>query len=180
MKQFRTSQILFALLASGFSLVLFAADHPDGNTPPATQKPETIPAPLDESGMAVSASPPSGAARSNPLQAYLSGQPPIPQLRTDPFQISYFMQQKAQAHNQGGAQFTPLQNAQAPTLVMRGIVSGGLALLDVEGYGVYLVREGDTLSLNRQGQNTVIKIEKIDHLSLMVKIGTLNEMIVVR
>jgi hypothetical protein len=104
----------------------------------------------------------------------------IPQARTDPFQISYFMQQKAQAGNQGGLQFTPLQNAHVPTLVMRGIVSGGLALLDVEGHGVYLVREGDTLSLNRQGQNTVIKIEKINRLSLMVKIGTLNEMIVVR
>ncbi len=180
MKRFRTSQILFTLLVSGFPLVLFAADYPDGNTPPAPQKPETIPAPLDESGLTVSAAPPSGASRANPLQADLSGQATIPQLRTDPFQISYFMQQKAQAHNQGGVQFTPLQNAQAPTLVMRGIVSGGLALLDVEGHGVYLVREGDTLSLNRQGQNTVIKIEKIDRLSLMVKMGTLAEIIVVR
>lgn len=143
------------------------------------QKPETV-APLDESGPAVPAAPSSGAAPKKSLLAELSGQTAIPQLRTDPFQISYFMQQKARAGNQVGPQFTPLQNAEMPTLVMRGIVSGGLALLDVEGHGVYLVREGDTLSLNRQGQNTVIKIEKIDHLSLMVKIGTLNEMIVVR
>jgi hypothetical protein len=184
--QIRSRRICL-LLATGFPLVLFAADYPDGNIPPATQKPETV-APPDESGLTMPVRSPlrqssgqaSGAAHADPLPADLSGQTAIPQLRTDPFQISYFMQQKALAHNQGGAQFTPLQNAQAPTLIMRGIVSGGLALLDVEGHGVYLVREGDTLSLNRQGQNTVIKIEKIDHLSLMVKIGTLNEMIVVR
>ena len=90
------------------------------------------------------------------------------------------MQQKAQARNQGGLQFTPLQNAGAPVLAMKGIVNGGLALLEVQGSGVYLVRKGDTLSLNRQGQNIVIKIEKIDHLSLMVKMGTLAEIIVVR
>ncbi len=180
MKRFRTSQILFTLLVSGLPLVLFAADYPDGNTPPATQKQETVPAPLDESGLAVSADPPSGAARTNPLQADLSGLFPIPQLRTDPFQISYFMQQKAQAHNQGAVQFTPLQNAQAPTLAMKGIVNEGLALLEVQGSGVYLVRKGDTLSLNREGQNIVIKIEKIDRLSLMVKMGTLAEIIVVR
>jgi hypothetical protein len=105
---------------------------------------------------------------------------PISQLRTDPFQISYFMQQKAQARNLGGPQFTPLQNAQAPALALKGIVNEGLALLEVQGSGVYLVRKGDTLSLNRQGQNLVIKIEKIDRLSLMVKMGTLAEIIVVR
>ncbi len=105
---------------------------------------------------------------------------PIPQVRTDPFQISSFMQQKAQARNLGGPQFTPLQNAQTPELALKGIVNGGLALLEVQGSGVYLVREGDTLSLNRQGQNTVMKIEKIDRLSLMVKMGTLEEIIVVR
>lgn len=202
MKQFRISQILCQvwlslpvllrarrvqirsrriclLLATGFPLVLFAADYQDGSIPPATQKPETV-APLDELGLAIPASPPSGAVRANPLPADLSGQTAIPQLRTDPFQISYFMQQKAQAHNQGGAQFTPLQNAQAPTLAMKGIVNEGLALLEVQGSGVYLVRKGDTLSLNRQGQNIVIKIEKIDRLSLMVKMGTLAEIIVVR
>lgn len=113
------------------------------------------------------------ASISTPAQA-------IPQVRTDPFQVSYFMQQKALAGNLGGLQFTPLQNPQVPTLIMRGIVSGGLALLDVEGHGVYMVREGDNLSLNRQGQNTVIKIEKIDRFSLQVKVGTLNETIVVR
>lgn len=120
------------------------------------------------------AKPASEAAANAPAPA------PIPQVRSDPFQVSYFMQQKAQARNQRGPQFTPLQSAQTPTLSLKGIVNGEMALLEVQGSGVYLVREGDTLSLNRQGQNTVMKIEKIDRLSLMVRMGTLAEIIVVR
>lgn len=104
---------------------------------------------------------------------------PVPLLRTDPFQVSYLMQQKALARH-GGPQFTPLHDAQAPELTLKGIVSGGMALLEVHGSGVFLVREGDTISLSRQGRNTVMKIEKIHRLSLMVRVGTLQEMIVVR
>lgn len=104
---------------------------------------------------------------------------PVPQLRTDPFQVSYLMQQKALAR-QGGPQFTPLHDAPVPELTLKGVINGGMALLEVQGSGVFLVREGDTISLSRQGRNTVLKIEKIDRLSLMVKVGTLEEIIVVR
>jgi hypothetical protein len=122
----------------------------------------------------------SALTKPEPEAANAPAPAPIPQVRSDPFQVSYFMQQKALARNQGGPQFTPLQGAQTPTLSLKGIVNGEMALLEVQGSGVYLVREGDTLSLNRQGQNTVMKIEKIDRLSLMVKMGTLAEIIVVR
>lgn len=104
---------------------------------------------------------------------------PVPEVRTDPFRVSHLMQQKALARD-GGPQFTPLHDAQAPELTLKGIVNGGMALLEVRGAGVFLVREGDTISLSRQGRNTVMKIEKIHRLSLMVKVGTLEEIIVVR
>jgi hypothetical protein len=105
---------------------------------------------------------------------------PTPQVRSDPFRVSYYMQLKALQQAQGGPQIMPGQNLQVPALFLRGIVSGGWALLEVQGSGVFLVREGDTVSLTRQGQNTVMKIEKVDRLSLLVRTGSLQEMIVVR
>jgi len=105
---------------------------------------------------------------------------PISQVRSDPFRVSYYMQLKALQQAQGGPQLMPSQNPQIPSLFLRGIVSGGWALLEIQGSGVFLVREGDTVSLTRQGQNTVMKIEKVDRLSLLVRTGSLQEMIVVR
>lgn len=104
---------------------------------------------------------------------------PVPRLRSDPFRVSHLMQQKV-FERRGGPLFTPLHDAPAPDMTLKGIVNGGMALLEVQGSGVFLVREGDTISLSRQGRNTVMKIEKIDRLSLMVKVGTLEEIIVVR
>lgn len=162
MKRFHAPRMFLALLAGGLPPALLAAPPNRGElpdppaAPTAGPKPENAHAPLDFSGLAA-----------------------IPQMRTDPFRISYLMQQKALAGTQG-PRFVPLRDAQTPSMTLRGLIDNRLALLEVEGAGVYLVREGDTLSLSRQGQNTVMKIEKIDRLSLMVKMGTLEEVIVVR
>jgi hypothetical protein len=105
---------------------------------------------------------------------------PSAAVRSDPFQISYKMQQLAWMHGQGGAQFVTAPGAKPPAMSLKGLVNKSLALLEVNGAGVYMVREGDTISLNKTGENIVIRIEKVDSLSLNVKVGTLQEVVVVR
>jgi len=45
---------------------------------------------------------------------------------------------------------------------------------------VFLVREGDTISLQKNGKNNVLKVKKITKLSALVEVGTLGQVIVVR
>lgn len=101
-------------------------------------------------------------------------------MRNDPFQTSYLMRQRAYRQSQGGAQFVAAPGAKTPAMVLKGLVNKKLALLEIQGVGIYMVREGDSLSFNNNGENLVIKIDKIDSLSLNVKVGTLQEVIVVR
>jgi hypothetical protein len=107
------------------------------------------------------------------------GAPSLATARTDPFQLSALMQQKV-FQAQGGVQFVAQPGARTPAMKLKGLLNKTLALIEIEGAGVHLVRAGDTLSLNKTGENLVIKIEKVDTLSLNVKVGTLEEMIVVR
>lgn len=159
--------LLFALLAAGLPPAASAVE-PGYEDLPLMER-------IRQHNQAVQGEPERAAAPPDAV-----GLAPVPQARIDPFRISYLMQQKALAQHHGGPQFTPLQNAEAPELALKGIVSGGLALLEIQGSGVFLVREGDTVSFSRQGRNVVMKIEKIDRLSLMVRVGTLQEIIVVR
>lgn len=105
-------------------------------------------------------------------------------LDRDPFAISPLMDQEAALQGRG-MRFTPLApGGKTPELKLRGIVNGRdggrVALLDVGGAEVYLVREGDTISLHNAGRNTVIKIKEVSHLSLLAEVGTLGEVIIVR
>jgi len=72
----------------------------------------------------------------------------------------------------------------APKMKLKGFVNRGsnkkVALLEVEGAGVYLVGEGDEIGLQAIGQNSVIKIIKIDSKGLRVQTGQVNQVIVVR
>ncbi len=111
--------------------------------------------------------------------------PPHPELDRDPFATTRLMEQTATRGQKSGPDFTPLPAASAtPDLKLRGIVSGAdgarLALLDVSGRDVYLVREGDTISLYGAERNTVIKVLEMNHLTLTVTVGTLGEMVIVR
>lgn len=54
------------------------------------------------------------------------------------------------------------------------------ALLEIDGAGVYVVREGDTVGLHRLGKSSVLKIIGVTELSVVVEVGTLGEVIVVR
>jgi len=72
-----------------------------------------------------------------------------------------------------------------PKLSLKGVVykqskSDPLALLDVAGYGVYMVRLEDEIGFNPADPSQVIKIKKINRLNIIVEVGTLGDLIVVR
>lgn len=114
--------------------------------------------------------------------------PPI--IQRDPFTTSDKMYgevgiqsaQKASAQQQG---FVPGYGAQSvPKMRVKGFVNRGLkksvALLEIEGAGVYLVSEGEEIGLQALGQNTVIKVLKVDSNSVKVQSGQVNQVIIVR
>jgi Tfp pilus assembly protein PilP len=71
-----------------------------------------------------------------------------------------------------------------PKMKLKGFVNRGakkiVALLEVEGAGVYLVSEGDEIGLQAIGQNSVIKVIKVDANGVRVQAGRVNQVIVVR
>ncbi|MDR1728120.1 MAG: hypothetical protein LBT74_09415 [Acidobacteriota bacterium] len=78
-----------------------------------------------------------------------------------------------------------MQRAQdIPKMRLRGHlkVRGGetIALLEIVGGGVHIVREGDTVGLYDLGLDSVIRIRKIDKLHLVVESGSLGKTIIVR
>jgi hypothetical protein len=107
----------------------------------------------------------------------------------DPFTTSDRMysevgNQSAQRASSGQG-FVPGYGAQAaPKMRLRGFVTKGgkksAALLDVEGAGVFLVSEGDEIGLQGLGQNSVLKIIKVDANGVRVQSGQVNQVIVVR
>ncbi len=110
-------------------------------------------------------------------------------LLRDPFTTSDRMysevgNQSAQRAGSGMG-FVPGYGAQvAPKMRLKGFVTRGnkkaAALLDVEGAGVFLVTEGDEIGLQALGQNSVLKVIKVDANGVRVQSGQVNQVIVVR
>jgi Tfp pilus assembly protein PilP len=72
-----------------------------------------------------------------------------------------------------------------PKLTMKGVVFKAqeklpIALLEIGGIGVYMVRVGDEFSFNPAIPTQVIKVIKISRLNVVVEVGTLGDLIVVR
>ena len=113
--------------------------------------------------------------------------PPVPM--RDPFTTSERMY--AEVGNQSalkagsGQGFVPGYGPQSvPKMQLKGFVNKGAkkttALLEVQGAGVYLVSEGDEIGLQAIGQNSVLKIIKVDANGVRVQSGQVNQVIVVR
>ncbi|QUM89181.1 hypothetical protein HWV03_10410 [Moritella sp. 36] len=72
-----------------------------------------------------------------------------------------------------------------PKLTLKGVVfkkniEEPLALLDIGGHGVHMVRIGDEIGFNPALPKQVLKIKKISRLNVIVEVGTLGDLIVVR
>lgn len=105
----------------------------------------------------------------------------------DPFTTTDLMYSEVGNPERAGAAqgFVPGYGPQtAPKMRLKGFMNRGakkmVALLEVEGAGVYLVSEGDEIGLQTLGQNTVIKVVKIDINGVKVQAGRVNQVILVR
>ncbi|MFB0979695.1 MAG: hypothetical protein QMC62_02110 [Alteromonadaceae bacterium] len=72
-----------------------------------------------------------------------------------------------------------------PKLTMKGVIFKSneqlpIALLEIGGIGVYMVKVGDEFSFNPAMPTQVIKVIKISRLNVVVEVGTLGDLIVVR
>ena len=55
-----------------------------------------------------------------------------------------------------------------------------LALLEIEGSGTYMVREGDEINIDPSQPRQAIRISKITRLSVTVEAGTLGSIRILR
>ena len=113
--------------------------------------------------------------------------PPSAPNNRDPFAVSALMRQLAKGLTETQTEdftATPEQQDKMPTLRLSGFLSQAdnrkIALLSIGGSGTFMVREGDTLSVQTLGENTVLKIESISEQSVSISIGTLGQRIIVR
>lgn len=105
--------------------------------------------------------------------------------RRDPFAASDVMMIEAGRYSSGaslpGGGFLPTVAARPPKMKRLGFVNGGsqaVALLEIEGVGVFQVRNGDSISLHAIGREDSIKVRHVDSLKIEVQVGTVNSIIV--
>ncbi|MEM7058481.1 MAG: hypothetical protein AAF557_12880 [Pseudomonadota bacterium] len=130
---------------------------------------------------------------SGPIKAQESApSPEAPQTndpsRADPFSPETIFERPAES--QAPAQrkkFVPsaARPARLPELRLRGIgrTSAGApptVLLEIEGYGVYIVKAGDTISLQDLPAENVIRIKEVNDISVIIETGSFGELIVIR
>ncbi len=104
----------------------------------------------------------------------------------DPFSITQAIFNQTQQVKQrfGFKSDTNAELGKLPKLQVQGYLQDKqkrkVALLKIEGAGTFMVKSGDTISLQALGQDTVLYIEEIYDQSVLVQIGTLGQKIVVR
>ena len=102
----------------------------------------------------------------------------------DPFAVTYMMLQ-LQGKPVSDVNFTQIENVAVPTMRLRGLIDNSkeqqlAALMEVDGLGVFVVREGDTIGLQGVGSNSVLRIVQISNLSLVVEAGHVGQRFIVR
>jgi hypothetical protein len=109
----------------------------------------------------------------------------------DPFSPSRLMYEQAGATSNMDADvfgFRPAtENAdiQIPKMRLRGFITPEgeqeeLALLEITGSGVYMVREGDEINIDPRQPANAIRISEISRLSVTIETGTLGRIRVLR
>lgn len=146
---------LFAgiLLLGLFSIPAFGDDSEQPSSPP-------------EAG--VSAGQPADGTGRNPFS------------ETDPIQKQGLRRRSATAPSPAAAKLPE----GFPKLILKGYIEGSdgttAALLEVQGAGLYVVREGGTFSLHAGQQNIPVRVREIRHLGAVILVGTQDVVVVVR
>ncbi len=115
--------------------------------------------------------------------------------KRDPFMPSGLMQEKNKALVRNkeqknvvagdGMVFVPSDlPGKMPKMSLRGHIRDDsnrvIALIDIEGGGLHMVTEGDTIGLQDMGYDTFIRIKKIGRRHLVVESGALGKLFIVR
>ncbi len=106
----------------------------------------------------------------------------------DPFTVTPKIAKLNNSYNNGDVDASFITSSaidQVPKLKLRGVImhdqdSSPLALLDIAGDGVHMVRVGDRISFNAANPLQVLEIKQINRLNVIVEIGTLGDLVVVR
>ncbi len=108
----------------------------------------------------------------------------------DPFSPSRLMYEQAgtmSGINTDAFGFRPSENAEItiPKMRLRGFITPEgsqeqLALLEISGSGVYMVREGDEINIDPRQPANAIRISEISRLSVTIETGTLGRIRVLR
>jgi hypothetical protein len=130
-----------------------------------------------------------GAAEAQPSAAH-SNQPAYSaqQWVRDPFTPSALMYKTvgAQSGMAGSTYgFVPsAENGGIPKMKLRGLLNqeegNFIALLEVEGGGTFMVREGDEFNIDPSQPQNAIRVDKITRLSVTVETGMLGSIRVLR
>lgn len=111
-----------------------------------------------------------------------------PAVVRDPFTPSRLMYEIVGTQSglaNGAYGFVPsLQGGKIPTMKLRGFINKSkgdpLALLEIEGAGTFMVREGDEINVDPSQPRQAIRISKITRRSVTVETGTLGSIRVLR
>lgn len=103
----------------------------------------------------------------------------------DPFSPSMLMYDSASTgNNADNYGFFPAQTgSKIPEMKLRGLkIQNGiyLALLEIKGFGSFMVREGDEFTIDPTQPKNAIRIDKITRLSVTVETGMLGSIKVLR
>lgn len=109
----------------------------------------------------------------------------------DPFSPSRLMYEQAGTMSNAGADvfgFRPSAentDIKIPKMRLRGFVTPEdgqeqLALLEISGSGVFMVREGDEINIDPSKPANAIRISEISRLSITIETGTLGRIRVLR
>lgn len=108
----------------------------------------------------------------------------------DPFTPSNLMYEQAGALSNIGSDafgFRPadIPNFEIPRMRLRGLITekgsnDQLALLEIVGSGVFMVREGDEINIDPRQPASAIRISEISRLSVTIETGTLGRIRVLR
>ncbi len=107
----------------------------------------------------------------------------MPHLRRDPFTPSLYMYEQLGNQTQPG--FIPsMGQGKIPQMKLLGLIikkkNQHLALLQIQGIGTFMVREGDEFNIDPRRPRTAIRISKITRLSVTVETGRMGRIQVLR
>ncbi len=118
-----------------------------------------------------------------PVVGEPAGSSPQPYLPRDPFTPSLHMYEKLGDQTQPG--FIPsMQQGNIPRMKLLGLITRGrneyLALLEIQGVGTFMVREGDEFNIDPAQPKSAIRISRINRLSVTVETGRMGRIQVLR